>query len=140
MLSTMAKLFGLITVFITFLLNTESFPSRLKNELFNKSVYDYHSLLVYNTITITISNSNNSSYKLSLNKFAGYNSNDFSKMYKGYKPSYYQSDLVILPNITQKSVDWRNSTIVGPLKDQRQCGSCCAFSAQCLRKSSYEVI
>ena len=78
MLSTIAKFFGLITVLITFSINTESSPSKLKNELFNKSVYDYHSLLVNK------SNGINSSYKLSLNKFAGYNPHDFSKMHKGY--------------------------------------------------------
>jgi len=81
----------------------------------------------------------NSTYTMELNQFAGLSHTEFAGFYNGYdqdlkllsrkskskhkdvRPAYNGSEL-------PTSVDWREENLVTPIKDQKQCGSCWAFS------------
>ena len=74
-------------------------------------------------------------YEIGVTKFADMNTDQFT-LFKGHGCFQTQSKLsthctkfvptsVDLPD----SVDWRDSGIVTPIKDQKQCGSCWSFSA-----------
>jgi hypothetical protein len=90
----------------------------------------YHNNYMY----IENHNIKNNTWSLELNKFAGFNKSYFDKNYKGYKPQYkhnhtkYQRNKDWLGPLPSE-LDWRNSSVVNPIKDQAQCGSCWAFSA-----------
>ena len=72
------------------------------------------------------------SFKLEMNKFAAYENSDFKSLYQGmYTPKETPKikNVPEFPSIAPSTVDWRNTKIVGAIKDQAQCGSCWAFSA-----------
>jgi hypothetical protein len=97
----------------------------VKKNLINKDIFNYNSLYVhYNSVI-------NQDYDLDLNKFSGYNSSEFSSNFKGFTPRTFLNNKSYTPfsSFSPSTVDWRNSSIVGPIKDQQQCGSCWAFSA-----------
>jgi len=80
-------------------------------------------------------NKMNLTYTLGMNKFGDMPFNEFHAKYTGYnqvKRDYIRS--INAPETklgvsNPSSVDWRKKTVVTPIKDQGQCGSCWAFSA-----------
>ena len=90
-------------------------------ETYRKSVFSQ------NFSTVSATNSNQSSYKLSMNKFADMTDSEFKAQYRNFKASTRARNPVDLPTAPYAWTDWRGVLTTG-VKDQGQCGSCWAFS------------
>ncbi|CBZ49954.1 cathepsin L, related [Neospora caninum Liverpool] len=78
------------------------------------------------------------SYSLKMNHFGDLSREEFRRKYLGYNKSRNLKSnnlgvatelLKVSPSDVPSAVDWREKGCVTPVKDQRDCGSCWAFSA-----------
>jgi hypothetical protein len=90
-------------------------------------------------------NNRNSQYKLGINQFSDMLRDEVSKYHSCYKNDNYDNDnnknyYVGHNSLLSTNIDWRlNKTVVNPIKDQGQCGSCYAFSALTTLESAWAI-
>jgi len=73
-------------------------------------------------------NSGNFSWTKGVNQFTDLTEQEFSKIYLGYihRP---REPAAVIESGPHADVDWRGKGAMTPIKDQKQCGSCWAFSS-----------
>lgn len=124
----------------------ENFKAKYKKNYDSTSEHDQRrSVFIKNMKLIETHNDEQAlglyTYSLGVNKFADLTTEEFKEFYTGVLPNMYanvsETDPSLGDSSTQevpryrvpKSLDWRKKGYVTPVKHQRTCGSCWAFSA-----------
>jgi len=88
------------------------------------------SIFKANMALIADLNEQNGSPAFGVTKFSDLEPSEFKRMYLNYKPAQHQhpdGDVYAFQNTElPTSVDWRKKGVITPVKNQAQCGSCCA--------------
>jgi C1A family cysteine protease len=126
--------------------NFASFMSKYNKKYAQDDLVYRFKVFKQNMDFITEQNKKNLSYTLGMNKFGDMPFNEFHAKYTGYnqvKRDYIRSKNgpthAFGTEANPKSVDWRKTGAVTPVKDQGQCGSCWAFSATGSMEGAYAV-
>jgi KDEL-tailed cysteine endopeptidase len=94
-----------------------------------------------NLATIEASNKDSSlTYKSGLNQFSDLTEEEFLAKYTGFMGIDRKNGLPHVSNgVVNDDVDWRKKGAVNAVKDQKQCGSCWAFSAISSFESAWQI-
>ena len=77
-------------------------------------------------------------HTLSINKFTDLTPSEFKQLYTGLETGR-KCDPFIPNTELADAVDWRNRSVVNPVKDQGQCGSCWAFATVANAESVWAI-
>lgn len=88
-------------------------------------------------------NAQKRSFTVALNKFACLTRSEYLSMLGAKRVSKTHANTKVVKaskKAAPDAIDWRDSGIVNPIKDQGQCGSCWAFSAIQVQESQYALV